>query len=87
MSEMKKVMLAAAVLGILLGTTIFFSSPSMGTAGTESRQVMLQNSGLPPTTPEAVAVHETYSEWPVVIGFLLGGLVGFGTFLVVKRRA
>jgi len=48
---------------------------------------MLQNSGLPPTTPEAVAVHENYSEWPVVIGFLLGGLVGFGTFLVAKRRA
>jgi len=37
--------------------------------------------------PEAVAVHRNPSEWPVLTGFLLGGLVGFGTFLIAKRRS
>jgi len=80
---MKKIVLAALFFGILLGATIFFSSPAMGT---ESRQVMLQNSGVPSTMPQSVAVHQNQSEWPVVTGFLFGGLVGFGTFLIAKRR-
>jgi len=46
---------------------------------------MLQNSGLP-AQPEAVVVHENQSMWPVVIGFVLGGALGFGTFLVARRR-
>ena len=84
MSEMKKIMFAALFFGIFLGATIFFSSPSTGTG---SRQLMVQNSGLPSTMPEAVAVHQNQSEWPVLTGFLLGGLVGFGTFLIAKRRS
>ena len=83
MSEMRKIVIVAAFFGILLGATIFFLSPSVETG---PRRIMLQNSGLPPAQPEAVVVHENQSMWPVVIGFVLGGALGFGTFLVARRR-
>ena len=83
MSEMKKIMLAAAFFGILLGATIFFSSPSVA----EPPQAMLQNSVLPQARSDGVAVHEKQAVWPTAIGFLLGGLIGFSVFLIAKRRA
>ena len=83
MSEMKKTMLMAALFGILLGTTIFFSSPSVA----EPPKVMLQNSVLPQAGSEAVAVQQNQNVWSAAIGFLLGGLVGFSAFLIAKRRA
>jgi len=82
MSEMKKIMLAATLFGILLGATIFFSSPSAA----NSPQVMLQNSVLPQARSEPVTVQQNQSVWPAAIGFLLGGLVGFSAFLIARRR-
>ena len=82
MNEMKKIMLAAVFFGILLGATIFFSSPSMA----EPPQVMLQNSVLPRASSGAVAVPENQSVWSAAIGFMLGGLLGFSAFLIAKRR-
>jgi len=82
-SEMKKIILAAAFCGIMLGTIIFFSSPSV--AGPP--HVMLQNSVLPQVNNEAGAVRGNQSDWSAAIGLLLGGLVGFSAFLIAKRRA
>ena len=82
MSEMKKTILAAAFFGILLGATIFFSSPSVA----QSPRLMLQNSVLPSAKTEAGAVPEKQSDWPIAIAFLIGGLVGFSAFLIANRR-
>jgi len=82
LSEMKKVILAAALFGIILGTSIFFSSLSL----TQPPQIMLQNSVLPQGKFGAVSVRENQSFWYTAIGFVLGGLVGFGAFLFAKRR-
>ena len=82
MSEMKKVILAAALFGVVLGATMFFSSISVA----ETPQVMLQNTVLPQARTETVSVRTNQSDWSTAIGFLLGGLVAFGSFLVAKRR-
>jgi hypothetical protein len=82
MSEMKKVILAAALFGIVLGGAVFFSSISVA----ETPHVMLQNTVLPQAKTEAVSVRTNQSDWSTAIGFLIGGLVGFGSFLVAKRR-
>jgi len=81
-SAMKKIMLAAAFFGILLGATIFFLSPSVA----NPPQVMFQNSALPQARSEPVAIQQNQGVWPAAIGFLLGGLVGFSAFLIAKRR-
>jgi hypothetical protein len=80
---MKKIILVAAFLGILLGATIFFSAPSAA----EPPRVMLQNSVVPQAKAEVGAVTGNQSDWSAAIGFLLGGLVAFSTFLIAKRRA
>ena len=79
---MKKIILAAAFFGILLGATIFFSSPSVA----QPPRVMFQNTVLPQAKPEVGAERENRSEWPTAIGFLLGGLVGLSAFLIARRR-
>ena len=82
MSDLKKIVLAAVFFGILLGATMFFSSPSV----TESRNVMLQNTVLPQTNGEAGQIRGNQSVWSAAIGLLLGSVVGFTGFLIAKRR-
>ena len=82
MSEMKKVILAATLFGVILGASIFFSSLSF----TQPPQIMLQNSVLPQGKFGASSVLKDQSSWYTTIGFVLGGLVGFGAFLFAKRR-
>ena len=82
MSGMKKTILAAALLGIVLGATIFVSSISV----VETPQIMLQSSVLHLARTEEVSVRANQSYWSTAIAFLLGGLAAFGSFLVAKRR-
>jgi hypothetical protein len=77
-----KIVLVATLFGIVLGATIFFSSISVA----EKSQVLLQNSVLPQARTEEVSVRTNQSDWSTAIGFLLGSLVAFGSFLVAKRR-
>jgi hypothetical protein len=80
---MKKIILAAAFFGVLLGVGIFLSSPSVA----EPPRLMLENSALPQTKIEVGAMRGSQSDWLGAIGFLLGVLVGFSAFLIAKRRA
>jgi LPXTG-motif cell wall-anchored protein len=79
---MKKVIVVAVLFGIILGSTLFFSSLSV----TQPPQIMLQNSVLPQGKTGVVPVRESQSVWFTAIGFVLGGIVGFGAFLFAKRR-
>lgn len=82
MTGMKKIILVAVLFGIILGSSLFFSSLSV----TQPPQIMLQNSVLPQGKAGVVSVRENQSVWFTVIGFVLGGIVGFGAFLFAKRR-
>jgi LPXTG-motif cell wall-anchored protein len=82
MTGMKKVILVAILFGMILGSSLFFSSSSV----TQPPQIMLQNGMLPEGKAGVVSVRENQSVWFTAIGFVLGGIVGFGAFLFAKRR-
>lgn len=80
MSEMKKILLAA-VLGILVGIGAFFSPITLSQTGNRVLQ-----SGAVPEAYVKEAVSQPVGDWFVWIGLLVGGIVGFGTFLFANRR-
>jgi LPXTG-motif cell wall-anchored protein len=82
MTGMKKVILVAILFGMILGSSLFISSSSV----TQPPQIMLQNGMLPEGKAGVVSVRENQSVWFTAIGFVLGGIVGFGAFLFAKRR-
>ena len=79
---MKRIILLAALFGIILGAGVFFSSVSV----TQPPVVTLQNSLLPQGRVEAVSLPQTHSIWFTAIGFTIGVNVGLGTFFLVKAR-
>jgi len=78
-----KLILAAAFFGVLLGAAIFISSQS----ASQPTNAMLQSSVLPQAKPAVTATRVSQNEWPTAIAFSMGGLFGFGAFLIAKRRA
>jgi LPXTG-motif cell wall-anchored protein len=82
MTGMKKVILVAILFGMILGSSLFISSSSV----TQPPQIRLQNGMLPEGKAGVVSVRENQSVWFTAIGFVLGGIVGFGAFLFAKRR-
>jgi LPXTG-motif cell wall-anchored protein len=82
MTGMKKVILVAILFGMILGSSLFISSSSV----TQPPQIMLQNGMLAEGKAGVVSVRENQSVWFTAIGFVLGGIVGFGAFLFAKRR-